>query len=199
MRLIPPFTSGQTLFGHGIYLAAIALVLFFAPWLLRSLLPFPAELDWWNRVLALPVFNLGILCIGIARAGSQSLLWLSVAMRLWVMATLAALFLIRLVPAVALVIGIVDLASAALLLGRSRLRLSSDQRGQQAAFAATPAGNGFRTAYQVARAAWRSSPPSALPHCVSAGPRLRRVRGIAQYGLPSLWTNRHLPSAPMTA
>jgi len=45
----------QTVLGHGIDLAAAALVLFFDPGLVRVFLPFPAELDWWNRILALPV------------------------------------------------------------------------------------------------------------------------------------------------
>src|SRR5262249_33085314 len=51
MKWWPPFTSEQTVLGHGIYLAAIALVLLFAPGLVRAFLQFPAELDWWNRVL----------------------------------------------------------------------------------------------------------------------------------------------------
>jgi hypothetical protein len=37
----------------------VALALFLAPGLLRVFLPFPADFDW-NRVLALPVFNLGV-------------------------------------------------------------------------------------------------------------------------------------------
>jgi len=59
MKSAPPFTCEQTVLGHGIYLAAAALVLFFDPGLVRVFLPFPAELDWWNRILAVPVFNLG--------------------------------------------------------------------------------------------------------------------------------------------
>jgi len=90
MLRAPPFTSEQTLFWHGVYLAAVALVLFLAPALLRFFLPFPAELDWWNRIK------------------------LSVAMRLWVMAALTALVVVRLVPVIALVVGLIDLASAPL-------------------------------------------------------------------------------------
>lgn len=110
----PPFTSEQTLFWHGVYLAAVALVLFLAPALLQFFLPFPAELDWWNRVLALPLFNLGILCIGGALTRSRTLIKLSVAMRLWVMAALTALVVVRLVPVIALVVGVIDLASPVL-------------------------------------------------------------------------------------
>ena len=91
MLRAPAFTSEQTLFWHGAYLAAVALVLFLAPALLRLFLPFPAELDWWNRVLAIPLFNLGILCVGGALTRSRTLIKLSVAMRLWVMAALTAL------------------------------------------------------------------------------------------------------------
>jgi hypothetical protein len=59
MKSTPPFISEQTVLGHGIYLAIVALALFIAPLMLRVFLPFPAEIDWWNRVLALPVFNFG--------------------------------------------------------------------------------------------------------------------------------------------
>jgi hypothetical protein len=114
MRRAPPFTSEQTLFWHGVYLVAVALVLFLAPALLRFFIPFPAELDWWNRLLALPLFNLGILCVGGAVTRSRTIIKLTVAMRLWVMAALTALVVIRLVPAVVLVVGVIDLASAAL-------------------------------------------------------------------------------------
>jgi hypothetical protein len=113
MRWAPPFTSEQTLFWHGVYLAAVALVLFLAP-VLRFFIPFPAELDWWNRLLALPLFNLGILCVGGAVTRSRTIIKLTVAMRLWVMAALTALVVVRLVPAVVLVVGVIDLASAAL-------------------------------------------------------------------------------------
>ena len=44
--------------GRGVYLTVVALALFLAPGFLRVFLPFPADFDWWNRVLALPVFNL---------------------------------------------------------------------------------------------------------------------------------------------
>jgi hypothetical protein len=84
MRRAPPFTSEQTLFWHGVYLAAVALVLFLAPAVLRLLIPFPAELDWWNRLLALPLFHLGILCVGGALTRSRTIIKLSVAMRAWV-------------------------------------------------------------------------------------------------------------------
>ena len=114
MKPAPPFTSEQTVFGHGIYLGAVALVLFLAPGLLRVVLPFPPELDWWNRVLALPVFNLGILCIGSAWAQSRPLIKLTAATRLLVMASLVVLIALRLAPPIALGVGIIDLASAAL-------------------------------------------------------------------------------------
>ena len=42
MRLVPPFTSEKTLLGHGIYLAALALVLFLIPGLVRFLLSVPS-------------------------------------------------------------------------------------------------------------------------------------------------------------
>jgi hypothetical protein len=67
LRAAPPFSSSQTLFVHGVYLAAVALSLFLVPGIARSLLALPAEADWWSRLLAVPLFNLGILCIGVAR------------------------------------------------------------------------------------------------------------------------------------
>ena len=126
----PPFSSGQTLLWHGVYLAAVGFVLFLAPGLPRFFLPFSAELDWWNRVLALPLFNLGILCIGAAQTQSRALIKLSVAMRLWVMAALAAvatLAAVRLVPPIALAIGVVDLISATLTAWALVAERSSDQ------------------------------------------------------------------------
>jgi hypothetical protein len=114
MRLRPPFTSEQTVLGHGIYLVAAALALFFAPGLVRVALAFPAEFDWWNRVLALPVFNLGILCIGSAWAKSQLFVKLTAATRLLVMVALGLLVGLRAAPPIALGIGVVDLVSATL-------------------------------------------------------------------------------------
>src|SRR5215471_15020357 len=95
MKWWAPFTSEQTVLGHGIYLAATALVLLFAPGLVRAFLQFPAELDWWNRVLALPVFNLGVLCIGSALAKSRLLVKLTAATRLFVAASVAMLVVTR--------------------------------------------------------------------------------------------------------
>ena len=124
----PFFSGGQTLFWHGVYLAAAALALFLAPGFLRLILPFAAELDWWNRMLAIPLFNQGVLCIAAGRTGSRPLLQLSVATRLWVMAVLAVLVAVRLAPVVVLVVGLIDLASAALTLWA--LRAESGQRLQ---------------------------------------------------------------------
>jgi hypothetical protein len=91
MKPAPPFTSEQTVFGHGIYLVAVALGLFLAPGLVRVLLPFSPEVDWWNRILALPVLNLGILCIGVAWIRSRLLMKLTAATRLLVMASIGIL------------------------------------------------------------------------------------------------------------
>jgi hypothetical protein len=75
---------------------------------------FPADLDWWNRGLALPVFNLGVLCIGTAWIKSPLLVGLTVATRLLVMASLAILVALRVVPPITLGIGVIDLISATL-------------------------------------------------------------------------------------
>ena len=90
-------------------------------------------------MLAIPLFNLGVLCIAAGRTGSRPLLQLSVAMRLWVMAVLAVLVAVRLAPVVVLVVGLIDLASAALtswaLRAESRQRLQperQDRRGRRA-------------------------------------------------------------------
>jgi hypothetical protein len=53
-------SSEQTIIGHGVYLIAMALFLFFAPGVLRLVFALPIEFDWWNRIMALPVFNLGL-------------------------------------------------------------------------------------------------------------------------------------------
>ena len=112
----PPFSSEQTLVGHGVYLAAVGLLLFFEPGLLRLVLPFPAEFDWWNRILALPLFNLGLFCLGVAWTRSPSLVTLSVATRLLVMAAIATLVATGRALPIALVVGVIDVVSAALTL-----------------------------------------------------------------------------------
>jgi hypothetical protein len=110
----PPFTSERTVLGHGIYLGVVALVLFLAPGVVRLLFPFPAELDWWNRLLALPVFNLGVLCIAGALAKSRALIKATAATRLLVMASLAILVALQAAPPIALGVGLIDLVSATL-------------------------------------------------------------------------------------
>jgi hypothetical protein len=48
-----------------IYLAVVTL--FLTPGFLRLIFPFAVVSDWWNRVLAIPLFNLGILCFAVDR------------------------------------------------------------------------------------------------------------------------------------
>ena len=100
MHMILGSLSSRTLFWHGV-VSALALSLFLVPGVVRVFLSFPMELDWWNRVLAVPVFNLGIFCIGAAFTGSRTLIRLSVAMRLWVMAIFAIVVAIGLMPPIA--------------------------------------------------------------------------------------------------
>jgi ABC-type transport system involved in multi-copper enzyme maturation permease subunit len=114
MKLVAPFSSERTIIGHGVYLIAIALLLFFAPGALRLVFAFPVEFDWWNRILALPVFNLGLFCIGCGFLTSRMLIKLTIAMRVLVMVAVAALVTFHIAPPLALGIGIIDLASAAL-------------------------------------------------------------------------------------
>jgi len=114
MKPAPPFTSEQTVFGRGIYLVAVSLGLFLAPGLVRVLLPFSPEVDWWNRILALPVLNLGILCMGVAWIRSRLLIKLTAATRLLVMASIGILVALHAAPPIALGVGIIDLVSAAL-------------------------------------------------------------------------------------
>jgi ABC-type transport system involved in multi-copper enzyme maturation permease subunit len=114
MTLAAPFSSERTVIGHGVYLIAVALLLFFAPGALRLVFAFPVEFDWWNRILALPVFNLGLFCIGCGFLKSPMLIKLTIAMRTLVMVAVAALVTLRVAPPLALGIGIIDIASAAL-------------------------------------------------------------------------------------
>jgi hypothetical protein len=114
MKLAAPFSSERTVIGHGVYLIAMALLLFFAPGALRLVFAFPAEFDWWNRVLALPVFNLGLFCIGCGFLKSRMLIKLTIAMRTLVMVAVGALVAPHIAPPLALAIGIIDIASAAL-------------------------------------------------------------------------------------
>ena len=113
MKAAAPFGSEQTVIGHGVYLIAVALLLFLAPGALRLLFAFPAEFDWWNRILALPLFNLGLFCIGCGWLKSRTLIKLTIAMRTLVMVAVAVLVALHIAPPLALGIGVVDIASAA--------------------------------------------------------------------------------------
>ena len=95
--------------------------------MLRVFLPFPAELDWWNRVLALPVFNLGVLCICSAVAKSRLVIKLTAVTRLLVMASVAMLVAVRAAPPIALGVGVIDLASAALTIWALAGETQADQ------------------------------------------------------------------------
>jgi hypothetical protein len=64
--------------------------------------------------LALPVFNLGLFCIGCGLSKSRMLIKLTIAMRTLVMIAVGALVVLRIAPPLALGIGVVDIASAAL-------------------------------------------------------------------------------------
>jgi hypothetical protein len=114
MNFAAPFNSERTIIGHGFYLIAVALLLFFAPGAVRLVFAFPAEFDWWNRILALPVFNLGLFCIGCGLLKSRILFKLTIAMRTLVMVAVGALVVLRIAPPLALGIGVIDVASAAL-------------------------------------------------------------------------------------
>ena len=114
MKLTAPFSSERTVIGHGVYLIAMALLLFFAPGALRLVFALPSEFDWWNRILALPVFNLGLFCIGCGLVKSRILIELTIAMRTLVMVAVAALVTLRAAPPLVLGIGVIDIASAAL-------------------------------------------------------------------------------------
>jgi hypothetical protein len=92
----------------------MALLLFFAPRALRLVFAFPAEFDWWNRILALPIFNLGLFCIGCGLVKSRMLIKLTIAMRTFVIAAVAALVMLHVAPPLALGVGVIDIASAAL-------------------------------------------------------------------------------------
>ena len=114
MKFAAPFSSEQTIAGHGVYLIAMALLLFFAPGATRLVFAFPAQFDWWNRILALPVFNLGLFCIGCGYLKSRMFIKPTIAMRTLVMIAVSALVALQIAPPLALGIGVMDIASAAL-------------------------------------------------------------------------------------
>ena|SRR5215831_15852807 len=114
MKLAAPFSSERTIVGHGVYLIAVALLLFFVPGALRLIFAFPVEFDWWNRILALPVFNLGLFCIGCGFLKSRMLIKLTIVMRTLMMISVGALVALHIAPPLALGIGVIDIASAAL-------------------------------------------------------------------------------------
>ena len=98
MKLAAPFSSERTIIGHGVYLIAMALLLFFAPGALGLVFALPSEFDWWNRILALPVFNLGLFCIGCGFLKSRLLIRLTIAMRTLVMVAVGALVALHIAP-----------------------------------------------------------------------------------------------------
>ena len=64
--------------------------------------------------MALPVFNLGLFCIGCGFLKSRLLIKLTIAMRTLVMVAVGALVVLHIAPPPALGIGVIDIASAAL-------------------------------------------------------------------------------------
>ena len=65
--------------------------------------------------MALPIFNLGLFCIGCGLVKSRMLIKLTIAMRTFVIAAVAALvMLLHVAPPLALGVGVIDIASAAL-------------------------------------------------------------------------------------
>lgn len=101
-----------TVFWFGVYLALIAVLLFAVPGLFLSVLWLPPPSDPWLRVLAVPLFNFGIMYTAMARWAPPAVLRMTAVTRSWVVVAFGALVVLGLAPPILLLFGVTDLAGA---------------------------------------------------------------------------------------
>ena len=93
----------------------MALLLSFAPGALHQLeFAFPAEFDWWDRVLGTADIQSRPVLYRLRLGEIVMLIKLTIATRTLVIAAVAALVMLHVAPPLALGVGVIDIASAAL-------------------------------------------------------------------------------------
>jgi hypothetical protein len=104
--------SASTVYWFGVYIAVVAVALFVAPEVFLKVFWFRESPDIWLRVMAVPLFNLGIMYTAIARHGSPSVIWMTAISRAWAMVAWGALVVVGLAPVNILIFAVVDLFGA---------------------------------------------------------------------------------------
>ncbi len=112
----PPYLSldepAGTVFWFGLYLGAVAVLLFAVPGFFLSLFFLPPPVDPWVRVLAVPLFNFALMYLAMARWAPPAVLRMTAITRSWVIALFGALVALHLAPPMILIFAVVDLAGA---------------------------------------------------------------------------------------
>jgi hypothetical protein len=101
-----------TVFWFGAYLALTGAVLFTVPGLFLSILQLPPPSDPWLRVLAVPLFNFGLMYTAMARWAPPAVLRMTALTRSWVVLAFGLLVVLDLAPPVLMLFAAADLAGA---------------------------------------------------------------------------------------
>ncbi len=101
-----------TVFWFGAYLALTAALLFAVPGLFLAVLQLPPPSDPWMRVLAVPLFNFGVMYMAMARRAPPAVLLMTAATRSWVVLAFGLLVVLGLAPPVVMLFAAADLAGA---------------------------------------------------------------------------------------
>ncbi len=111
-----PYTSlthpSGTVFWFGAYLALTAAVLFAAPGLFLAVLGLPPPSDPWLRVLAVPLFNFGLMYTAMARWAPPAVLRMTAVTRSWVILAFGLLVVLGLAPPILMLFAAADLGGA---------------------------------------------------------------------------------------
>ncbi len=102
----------KTVFGFGLYMLSLCVLLLFAPNLLLELLGFAPTSEVWVRVLGQLVLYLGIYYVLAARWEARRFMAATIPIRMSVIVFFAAFVGAGLVPPMLLVMGIPDLIGA---------------------------------------------------------------------------------------
>jgi hypothetical protein len=105
--------AARSVFVFGIYLVATGLILMALPNTLLALLRLAPTTEPWVRVLGIPVGSIGAFHIAAARAGVTPFFRWTLWSRVFVLLAMASFVVLRLVPPVLIIFGLVDAAGAA--------------------------------------------------------------------------------------
>jgi hypothetical protein len=105
--------AARSILVFGLYLIATGLVLIAVPDLLLAVIGLPPTTEPWIRVLGVPVGVIGAFYVAAARAGVVAFFRWTLWGRAIVLVAFISLVLLRLIPPVLILFGIVDAAGAA--------------------------------------------------------------------------------------